>query len=310
MAEKKKTLTVKKPVKKEKVEKVEKEVEVAQPKVEQPKEVEKKEPEIKEPEMAKDVVSRDGVTVERNADKILITFPNRKDINYAFNDTAIGLKNSLVGWDKAPVESRLFEKENIQSKTVSYNVADMTATTHANVVNAIERARTINKEHIQERDSALEYFKTRTSDTILVYGVPTRAQDKMVDGHATGAKEFVPSYFNGEIVKAGKHLVAAIEGSKDGKTYVRLLETSRLQFDAQDYGDKAMAAKRHLGIKPENLEKTLVNGTEQEVVKNVVRHMSFNSEWQVAKIRDYIPKQEQAPQVKAEPKKKTPTLKN
>lgn len=306
MAEKKKTLTVKKPVKKEKVVK---EVEVAQPTVEQPKEL-KEEAAIKEPEMVKDVVSKDGVIVERTADKILITYPNRKDINYAFNDAAIGVKNSFVSWEKAPVESRLFEKENLQAKTISYRVADMTPAITANLDRAIDTARILNKEHLQERDDALEYFKARTSDTILVYGVPTRAQDKMVNGQATGAKEFVPSYFNGDIVKAGKHLVAAIEGSKDGKTYVRLLETSRLQFDAQDYGDKAMATKRHLGIRPENLEKTFVNGKEQEIVNNVKRHMSFNAEWQVAKIRDYIPKHDQAPQVKAEPKKRAPTLKN
>jgi len=69
---------------------------------------------------------KDGINVENKGDQIIITYPNRKDINYAFNEGAVGMKNSIVKWDKATIHDKLFDMEPLQTKTVAYNAADLT----------------------------------------------------------------------------------------------------------------------------------------------------------------------------------------
>lgn len=233
---------------------------------------------------------KDGINVENKGDQIIITYPNRKDINYAFNDGAVGMKNSVVKWDKAPIHDKLFDKEPLQTKTVAYNATDLTPDTMGRLSKAIDTARTVNSEYRAERDTAKEYFnEIANGKELKIYGTPFKKVE--IQGRDT---EYRPSYFNGDIVKVGKHLIAAVEGSTDKATYVRLLETSKLPLDARAYADKEKAAKNHLGIKDENTVKATINGKEQEVIKDAKRHISFNSDWEVSKVSAYESKPEQA----------------
>lgn len=238
---------------------------------------------------------KDGINVENNGNEIHITYPNRKDINYAFNEGAVGAKNSLVKYDKATIHDRLFDKESVQTKTVAYNTDDLTPDTISRLSKAIETARTINNEYRAERDAANEYFKELAGDKkAIVLGAPFKTIKQ-----PNGDKEYKPSYFNGDIVKVGKHLIAAVDGSTDEATYVRLLETSRLPLDAKEYADKEQAVKKHLGIKDENIVKANINGKEQDVIKDTKRHIAYGADWQVSKVAAYEPKPEQAKAKKA-----------
>lgn len=234
---------------------------------------------------------KNGINVESVDSKIIISYPNRKDINYAFNEQATGMKNHVVGWTDSAPENKLFFKENLQTKSVSYDKADLTPDTIVRLSNAIDSARTINLECMNEKQEAIDYFKHIAGDNnIVVLGTPFKTVPQMKNGEPTGKKEPVPSYFNGDIVKAGKHLIGAIEGSKDKTTYVRLIETSKLDFNAHDYADRANATKNHLGIRTDKVATVEINGKEQEIIVDTKRHIAFNNNWQVSKINDYTPK--------------------
>lgn len=238
-------------------------------------------------------INTNGINVENKESQMIITFPNRKDINYLFSESVTGMKSTVLGWNKANIENKIFEKENLQEKTVSFNTNDFNLDNFNKLSKSIDKAIEINKEYILEKDDAMDYFKMAANGKeVRVLGVPYKAQDKMVNGELTGDKEFKPSYFNGEIVKAGKHLLAALEGSTDDKIYVRLIETTKLPLDVQDYSDKESAVKRHLGIKNENIVKQTINDKEQISIKDVKRHIAFGPDWNISKINDYTPKQD------------------
>lgn len=238
---------------------------------------------------------KNGINVESVDSKIIISFPNRKDINYAFNEQATGMRNHVVGWTDSEPENKLFFKEKLQTKSVSYDKADLTPDTIVRLSNAIESARTINAECMAEKQAAIDYFKhVAGENNIVVLGTPFVMVPKFENGQPTDSKEPKPSYFNGDIVKAGKHLIGAIEGSKDQTTYVRLIETSKLPLTAHEYADRANATKNHLGIRTDKVATVEINGKEQEIIVDTKRHIAFNNDWNVSKVNEYAPKAEQA----------------
>jgi hypothetical protein len=311
MAEKKKTSTVKKAV--EKVVDTVKEI-GNQPMQEQalmqgqvPQETPAAEQRQQEKNVGIDIVNKDGINVESVGDEIRITFPTRKEINYAMSDSATGMKSIGHGWERAQADNKLFEKESLQVKTVGFKKDDLTPQNIRNLAAAIETARTINREYIAERNAAHDYFKELAGNKeLVVLGVPTEGTDKLENGEPTGKKEYRPSYFNGDVVKVGKHLIAAVNGTSEKAMYVRLLETSRLPLDAHDYAEKEKAAKSHLGIKDTDIVKVSVNGKDQEIIKNVKRHIAYGADWKISKIADYVPKEQT--QSKTKPKKNVKTM--
>ncbi len=252
--------------------------------------------------------SKDGISAEEKDGKIIISFPNRKDINYAFNEKSIGLKNELAGWANTDPSNKLYEKEKLQQKSIAYNITDLTPETASKIQGAIDSARAINAEAIAERDAAMDYFKSiADGKEIKVFGAPFKVIEKTENGQPTGDKEFKPSYFNADVVKAGKHLIGAVEGSTADAIYVRLIETNKLPLTAQEYSDRENAVKKHLGIKEDNVAKVEINGKQQDIVKDVKRHIAFGSDWNISKINEYAPKQEQA-QTQAKAKKQVHTM--
>ena len=257
--------------------------------------------------------NKDGISAEEKDGKIIISFPNRKDINYAFNEKSIGLKNELAGFSDSDLNNKLYDREKLQQKSVAYNITDLTPETATKIQGAIETARAINAEIISERDAAMDYFKSiADGKEIRTYGIPF----KQAENKESGKMEINPSWYTGEIVQVGKQLVCSIEiidpeYGKD-KMCVRLIETNKLPLTAQEYSDKKNAAKNHLGIKEENISKVEINGKQQDIVKDVKRYVAFSkgengNNWHVSKITEYTPKQEQA-QTQAKAKKQVHTM--
>ena len=138
--------------------------------------------------------SKDGISAEEKDGKIIISFPNRKDINYAFNEKSIGLKNELAGWANTDPSNKLYEKEKLQQKSIAYNITDLTPETASKIQGAIETARAINAEIISERDAAMDYFKSiADGKEIRTYGIPF----KQAENKESGKMEINPSWYTG-----------------------------------------------------------------------------------------------------------------
>jgi len=80
-----------------------------------------------------------------------------------------------------------------------------------------------------------------------------------------------------------------------------------LPLTAQEYSDRENAVKNHLGIKEDNVAKVEINGKQQDIVKDVKRHIAFGTDWNISKVNEYAPKQEQA-QSQAKAKKQVHTM--
>lgn len=235
-----------------------------------------------------DLINKDGVNVESKDGKIFVTYPNRKDIDYTMTKST-GLPFEKVGYADAQESDKLYPRERLQVRTVAFKAEDLNPESMPKIAAAIDKARAINAEYRAEKDAAMDYFKEIAADKeIRVFGKPFITTE-----HQDGTKETKPSYFNADVVKVGKHLIAGVEGSTDKAVYVRLVETNTLPFVAQEYSDKQAAARKHLGIRDENLVKATVNGKEQEIIKDAKRHIAYNSDWEISKVAPYEPKQEQ-----------------
>ena len=252
----------------------------------------------KEKDIGIDIGSKNGVSVESKDDKIIVSFPNRTDISYGFSERNTGLKGTVAGYSDETAENKLHEKEKLQRVSVAYNKADITPETIEKFKACIDAARQNNSEKMAERDAAMAYFSNQAEGkNIKAFGVPFKVETGDND-----TKTVKPSYFNGDVVKAGKHLVAAIEGSTNDAMYVRLIETTKFPLTVQDYTDRQTAVRNHLGIKAENVDA-------QGVVHGAKRHIAFGSDWNISKINEYTPKQEHdKSQVQAKPKNKVQTL--
>lgn len=301
MTEKRKTLTVKKAV--EKVVDAVKEIgeqpmqeqALVQGKIPQeqkadvkpePKAEQKQEPKAEQKEKEKDagfnLINKDGVNVESKDGKIFVTYPNRKDIDYTMTK-ATGMSFEKIGYGDAQDNDKLYPKEKLQVRTIAFKAEDLNPDTIGKLSAAIDKARTINIEYRTERNAAWDYFKEVAGNKeAKVFGKPFVIQE-----NDDNTKEAKPSYFNGDIVKVGKHLIAAVEGATDKAVYLRLIETNTLPLAAHDYADKQKAARNHLGIKDENIVKSTVNGKEQELIKDAKRHIAYSSNWEISKVAPY-----------------------
>lgn len=231
-----------------------------------------------------------GIEVDGNPETFTVSFPNRTDIRYQFIEKAIGAKHSKEIYSDESVENKLYEKEKIQRVTITYNKSDLSPEALTNLKNAISNVRELNLEKINERDNAIAYIKAGIADKELkTLGLPYK---KDID-EATQKEIIKPGYFNGEVVSAGKHLIAAIEGETKDSVYVRFIESTKLPLSVQEYSDRQNAVRNHLGIKEADLTKANVNGQEVEVVNNVKRHIAFGKDWNISKVNVYEQKQEQ-----------------
>lgn len=252
-----------------------------------------------------DLVNKDGINVQSKDNQIVITYPMRKDIDYALT-RALRINHAELGFSKSDTSNRVFDTEQLQDKTIAFDSKDLNPDTIPKISAAIEAARTINKEYALEKANAISLFNERIKDKqIVVYGAPIKENKKPTPENEN--MKFVPSWFVGDILSVGKHLVAAYETSNTEKAFVRLLEISKFPLTVQEYADKHQAALNHLGVKPENLVKENINGKEQEVVVGVERYIAYTPDRKanVAKISPYAPKQEQE---KTQTKKHVPTM--
>lgn len=208
--------------------------------------------------------NKHSINVQNKDDQILTTYPNRKDIDYAFTKTT-GMNWVSVGYAESSPENKIHERESLQDRTIAFNAKDLTPDTIAKLSSAIEKSRTISQEYALEKANAISLFKDKIKDReIVIYGVPYKENKKPTPENEK--MKWVPSWFAGDILSVGKHLVAAFEISNSEKAFVRILEISKFPLTPQEYDDKHKAALNHLGVKPENLTKENINGKEQEIV--------------------------------------------
>lgn len=236
---------------------------------------------------------KDSVKVESKDDQITITYLNRKDIDYAFTKS-LGLNFTPIGYSDADPSNKIHERESIQNRTIAFNAKDMTPDSVAKLSATIEKARTTVQEYAAEKADAMNLFNERfQGKQVVVYGVPTK-ENKTPTPETTNMKR-VPSYFKGEIMSVGKHLIAAFEIANDEKVAVRLLETNRLPLSPQEYDNKKKAALSHLGIKEESMGTQRINDKEQDIVLGVERYIAYTPDRKanIAKVAPYTPKQEQ-----------------
>lgn len=243
----------------------------------------------KEKDQGIDIVNKDGINVESKNGQIVVTFPTRKEINFLFNENAIGMKFRDHGYSDADDSNKLFEKEKLQVRTLAFNSADLTPETLPKLGKAIDQARAINTEYLTEKNEAMAYFKSIAgTDRLAVMGNAF----KVVQNEA-GGKEVKPHFINAEICKIGKHLIAAVDGSHNGVMYARLIKTSDLHLQPQDYADKQSAVRGYFQIKHGNLKTIEVDGKPQEILQGVKKHIAWGNDFKVSKINDYAPKQTQ-----------------
>ena len=243
----------------------------------------------KEKDQGIDIVNKDGINVESKNGQIVVTFPTRKEINFLFNENAIGMKFRDHGYSDADDSNKLFEKEKLQVRTLAFNSADLTPETLPKLGKAIDQARAINTEYLTEKNEAMAYFKSIAgTDKLAVMGNAF----KVVQNEA-GGKEVKPHFINAEICKIGKHLIAAVDGSHNGVMYARLIKTSDLHLQPQDYADKQSAVRGYFQIKHGNLKTIEVDGKPQEILQGVKKHIAWGNDFKVSKINDYAPKQTQ-----------------
>lgn len=231
----------------------------------------------------------DGINVESRNEQIIVTFPSRKEINYLFTENAIGMKFRDHGYSAADDSNKLFEKEKLQVRTLAFNSADLNPETLPKLGKVIDQARAVNNEYLTEKNEAMAYFNSIAgTDKVAVMGNAF----KMVPNDA-GGKEVKPHFINAEICKIGKHLIAAVEGSHNGVMYARLIKTSDLHLQPQDYADKQSAVRGYFQIKHGNLKTIEVDGKSQEILQGVKKHIAWGNDFKVSKINDYAPKQVQ-----------------
>lgn len=231
----------------------------------------------------------DGINVESRNEQIIVTFPSRKEINYLFTENAIGMKFRDHGYSAADDSNKLFEKEKLQVRTLAFNSADLNPETLPKLGKVIDQARAVNNEYLTERNEAMAYFKSVAgNDQIAVMGNKFTAV-----ANEQGGKDFKPGWINADVVKIGKHLIAAVEGSNNGVMYARLIKTSDLHLQPQDYADKQSAVRGYFQIKHGNLKTIEVDGKPQEIIVGVKKYMAWDADFKVSKINDYAPKQTQ-----------------
>lgn len=122
--------------------------------------------------------NKHSINVQNKDDQIHITYPNRKDIDYAFTKTT-GMNWVSVGYAESSPENKIHERESLQDRTIAFNAKDLTPDTIAKLSSAIEKSRTISQEYALEKANAISLFKDKIKDReIVIYGVPYKKNKK------------------------------------------------------------------------------------------------------------------------------------
>ena len=131
---------------------------------------------------------------------------------------------------------------------------------------------------------------------IQQYGIPV----KEVASDDPDKKKYAPSTFTGDVIHAGKHLVAVIENQTDDKVYVRIIESTRFPLTASEHADRAKSVQAKMNIDPANIKSINIQGVDHQVIENTKRYMAFSKNYEVAKVDFYRPKAENAKSKQAE----------
>lgn len=234
---------------------------------------------------------KDGVTISYQSElkSFVITMPNRPDIKYQVSEKLTGVPSKVLSYTDEQIDQRLFLKEKIQRILIEVNESDLTDANTGKFIAGIAEARTLHAEKMAERASINKVLGAiLEGKEILQYGIPV----KEIASDDPDKKKYAPSTFTGDVIHAGKHLVAVVENFTDDKAYIRIIESTRFPLTAQEHADRAKSIQAKMNIDPANIKSIHIQGVDHQVIENTKRYMAFNSKYEVSKVDYYRPKAE------------------